>query len=104
MTQGADLEHVALEKDLVLIIDMGGKQTGGCQATIGKPNMVSGCIRRGLNYKSKEVVFTLQELCEASSIILCTVWFTASNKGHSCHRKGSSLSDYTDSKDNYTKL
>ena len=57
--QGVILEHVTQEKDLGLVIDTGGKQAAQCQAAIGKANRVLGCIRRGINYKSKEVVLTL---------------------------------------------
>ena len=32
------LERVTQEKDLVVIIDMGGKQAARCQADIGKAN------------------------------------------------------------------
>ena len=38
---------------------MGGKQAAKCQAAIGKANRVLGCIRKGINYISKEVVLTL---------------------------------------------
>ena len=45
--QGAILERVTQEKDLGVVIDMGGKQAAQCQAAIGKGNGVLGCIRRG---------------------------------------------------------
>ena len=47
------------QKDLGVVIDTGGKRAAQCQGTIGKTNRVLGCIRRGINYKSKEVVLTL---------------------------------------------
>ena len=53
------MERVTQEKDLGVVIDMGGKQAAQCQAATGKANRVLGCIRRGINYKSKEVVLTL---------------------------------------------
>ena len=57
--QGATLERVTQEKDLGVVIDMGGKQAAQCQVARGNANRVLGCIRRGINYKSKEVVLTL---------------------------------------------
>ena len=57
--QGVILERVTQEKDLGVVIDMGGKQAAQCQAAIGKANGVFGCIRRGIIYKSKEVMLTL---------------------------------------------
>ena len=45
--QGVILERVTQEKDLGVVIDMGGKQEAQCQAVIGKANRVLGCIRRG---------------------------------------------------------
>ena len=57
--QGVILERVTQEKDLGVVIDMGGKQTAQCQAGIGQANRVLGCSRRGIIYKSKEVVLTL---------------------------------------------
>ena len=56
--QGVILEQEQ-EKDLGVVIYMGGKQAAQCQAALGKANRVFGCIRRGINYKSKEVVLTL---------------------------------------------
>ena len=53
------MESVTQEKDLRVVIDMGGKEAAQCQAAIGKENRVLGCIRRGINYKSKEVVLIL---------------------------------------------
>ena len=53
------LECVTQEKDLVVVIDTGGKQAAQCQEAIGKANRVLGCIRRGINCKLKEVVLTL---------------------------------------------
>ena len=52
------MERVTQEKDLGVVIDMGGKQVAQCQA-IGKANRVLGWIRRGIISKSKEVVLTL---------------------------------------------
>ena len=57
--QGVILERVTQEKDLGVVIDMGGKQAAQCQAAIGRANRVLGCIGRGIIYKSKEVVLTL---------------------------------------------
>ena len=45
------LERVTQEKDLELVIDMGGKQAAQCQAARGRANRVLGCIRRGIIYK-----------------------------------------------------
>ena len=69
---------------------MGGKQEAQCQAAIGKEKRVLGCIRRGINYKSKEVVLTLyRNLVRATSRILCAVLVTTTQEGHSCHGEGS---------------
>ena len=57
--QGVILECVTQEKDLGVVIDMGGKQAAQCQVTTGRANRVLGCIRKGINYNSKEVVLTL---------------------------------------------
>ena len=54
--QGVILERVRQEKGLVVVIDTGGKQAAQCQAVFGEANMVLGCIRRGIIYKSNEVV------------------------------------------------
>ena len=59
MMQAAILEHVTQEKDLEVVIDMGGKQAAQCQAAPGDANRVFGSIQRGINYKSKEVLLTL---------------------------------------------
>ena len=59
MIQGVILERATQEKDLGVVIDMGGKQAAQCQAALGKANWVLSCIRRGIIYKSKEVVLTL---------------------------------------------
>ena len=60
-----------------MIIDVGGKQAARCQSAMGKANRVFGCIQRGINYKSKEVVLTLyRNLVRATSRILCTVLVT----------------------------
>ena len=53
MMQGVVSERIIKEKNLE------GKQTGQCQAATGKPNRAYGCIRRGINYESKEVVLTM---------------------------------------------
>ena len=72
--QGVILERVTQEKDLVVVIDMGGKQVAQCQAAKGKTNRVLGCIRRGVIFKSKEVVLTLcRNLVRATSRLLCAV-------------------------------
>ena len=84
------LERVTQEKDLGAVIDTGGKQAAQCQAAIGKANMVFGCIRRGVIYKSKEVVLTLyRNLVRATSRILCAVLVITVQEGHRCHREGS---------------
>ena len=59
--QGVILECVTQEKDVGVVIDTGGKQEAQCQEAIGRENRALrvGCIRRGINYKSKEVVLTL---------------------------------------------
>ena len=57
--QGVILERVTQEKDLGVVIDMGGKRAAQSRAAIGKVNRVLGCIRRGIIYKPKEVVLTL---------------------------------------------
>ena len=41
------MEHVTQEKDLGVVIDMGGKQAAQCQAATGKENSVLSCIRGG---------------------------------------------------------
>ena len=88
--QGVILEHVTEEKDLGLVVDMGGKQVAQCQVAIGKANRVLGCIRRGINYKSKEEVLTLyRNLVRATSRILCVVLVTTTQEGRRCHREGS---------------
>ena len=80
------MERVTQEKDLGVVIDMGGKQVVQCQAAIGKEKRVLGCIRRGINYKSKEVVFTLyRNLVRATFRILCAVLVTTVPEGHGCH-------------------
>ena len=89
MMQGVILERVTQEKDLGVVIDTGGKQAAQCQAAKGKANRVLGCIRRGISYKSKEVVITLyRNLVRATSRILCAVLVTT-QEGHRCHREGS---------------
>ena len=54
--QGVILKSVTQEKDQGVGIDTGRKQAAQCQAAIGKANRVLGCIRRGIIYKSKEMV------------------------------------------------
>ena len=84
------MERVTQEKDLGVVIDTGGKQAAQCQAAIGKANRVFGCIRRGIIYKSKEVVLTLyRDLVRATSRMLCAVLVTTVPEGHKYHREGS---------------
>ena len=40
--QGVILERVTQEKDLGVVIDMGGEQAAQCQAAIGRANRVLG--------------------------------------------------------------
>ena len=88
--KGVILERVTQEKDLGVVIDTGGKQAAQCQTVIGKANRVSGCIRRGVIYKSTEVVLTLhRNLVRATSRILCAILVTTVLEGHRCHREGS---------------
>ena len=88
--QGVILECVTQEKDLGVVIDMGGKQAAQCQAAFGKANRVLGCIRRGIIYKSKEVALTLcRNLVRAKFRILCAVLVTTVPEGHRCQREGS---------------
>ena len=87
------MERVTQEKDLGVVIDTGGKQSAQCQAVIGKTNRVLGCIRRGIIYKSKEVVLTLyRNLVLATSRILCAVLVTTSEERHSDHTAGTTFS------------
>ncbi len=73
-----------------MVIDTGGKQAAQCQAAIGRANRVLGCIWRGINYKSKEVVLSLyRNLVRATFRILCTVLVTTTQEGHRCQREGS---------------
>ena len=74
------MERVTQEKDLGVVIDMGGKQAAQCQAAIGKANGVLGCIRRGIIYKSRGGVNIVHELSEATSRILCAVLVTTIQK------------------------
>ena len=88
--QGVILEHVTQEKDLGVVIHMGGKQAAQCQAAIGEANGVLGCIQRRIIYKSKEVVLTLhRNLVRATPRIMCTVLVTTIQEGHGCHRESS---------------
>ena len=86
MMQGVILERVTQEKDLGVVLVMGSKQAAQCQGVICKPNTVLGCIRRGIIYKSKEVVLTLyRNLVRATCRILCAVLVTTTQEGHRCH-------------------
>ena len=59
------MERVTQEKDLEVVINMGGKQAAQCQIALGKANRVLGCIRRGIIYKSKRGgVHIIQEFSE----------------------------------------
>ena len=88
--QGVILERVTQEKDLGVVIDTGGKQAAQCQPAVGKANRVLCCIRRGINYKSKEVVLTLyRNLVRATSGILWAILVTTVLEGHRCHREDS---------------
>ena len=58
------MERVTQEKDLGVVIDMGGKQAAQGQVAIGKANRVFGCIRRGIIYKSRGGVNIVQEFSE----------------------------------------
>ena len=90
--QGLIFECVTQEKDMGVVIDMG--QAAQCQAAIGKAHRVLGCIRRGINCKSKEVVLTLyRNLLRATSRILCAVLVTTVPEGHRCHREDSAQGD-----------
>ena len=92
------MERVTQEKDLGVVIDMGGKQAAQCQAATGKANRVLGCIRKGINYKSKEVLLTLyRNLVRATSGIFCAVLVSTTQEGHRCHREGSAQGYYIDS-------
>ena len=62
--QGVILEHVKQEKDLGVVIDMGGKQAAQCQEAIGKASRVFGCILMGIIYKSRGGVNIVQEFSE----------------------------------------
>ena len=73
-----------------MVIDTGGMQAAQCQVAIGKASRVLGCIRRGIIYKSKEVVLTLyRNLVMATSRVLCAVLVTTTQEGHRCHLEGS---------------
>ena len=99
------MECITQEKDLGVVIDTGGKQAAQCQAAIGKANRVLGCIRRGIIYKSKEVVLTLyRNLVRDTSGILCAVLVTTVPEGHRCHREGSAQVYSIDSGPSSTQL
>ena len=83
------MERVTQQKDLEVVIDMGGKQAAQCQTAIGKANRVLGCIRRGIIYKSKEVLTLYMNLVRATSRILCAVLVTTVLEEQRCHREGS---------------
>ena len=104
-TQGVILERVTQEKDLGVVIDMGGKQVAQYQAATGKTNRGLGCIRRGINYKSQEVVLTLyRNLVRATSRILCAVLVTTVQESHGCHREGLVQGYEIDSGPSWTQL
>ena len=103
--QGVILERVTQEKDLVVVIDTGGKQAAQYQAAIGTAYRVLGCIQRGSIYKSKEVMLTLyRNLVTATSRILCAVLVTTTQEGHRCRREGSAQGYEIDSGPSWTKL
>ena len=60
------MERVTQEKDLGVIIDMGGKQAAQCQAATGKAHQVLGCIWRGIIYKSRGGINIVQEFSEGN--------------------------------------
>ena len=62
--QGVILERVTQEKDLGVVIDMGGKQAAQCQAGTGRSKRVLGWIRREIIYKSRGGVNIVQEFSE----------------------------------------
>ena len=79
------------------------RQHWRCQAAMGKAKRVLGCIRRGIIYKSKEVVLSLyRNLVRATSRILCAVLVTTIQEGHRCHIVGSAQGYQIDSGPNYT--
>ena len=99
------MERVIQEKDLGVVIDMGGKQAVQCQAASGKANRVLCCVRRGINFKSKEVVLTLyRNLVRVTYRILCAILVTTTQEGHRCHREGSVSGYQIDSGPSSTQL
>ena len=83
------MESITQEKDLGVVVDMGGKQAAQCQVATGKANRILDCDRRGINYKSKEMVLTLyRNLVRATCRILCVVLVTTTQEGHRCHVEG----------------
>ena len=98
-------EDARLREHLLLLIDMGGKQAAHCHAAIGKANRVLGCIRRGINYKSKEVVLTLyRNFVRATSRISCSVLVTTTQVGHICHKESSVQGYLIDSRLRWNQL
>ena len=97
--QGVILERVTQERDLGMVRDMGDKKAAQGQAAIGKAKRGLGCIRRGINCKSKEVVLTLyRNLVRTTFRILCPVLVTTVPEGHRCHREGSAQGYSIDSR------
>ena len=99
------MERVTQVKDLGVVIDTGGKQEAQYPAAVGKASRVLGCIMRGINYKSKEVVLTLyRNLVRFTTRILCAVLVTTVPEGHRCHREGSEQGYEIDSGPSSTQL
>ena len=80
------MERVTQEKDLGVVIDTGGKQAAQCQRATGKANRVLGCIRRGIHYKSKEVMLTLFRNLVRQHLEYCVqFWSPQFRKDLRCH-------------------